>query len=115
MKTHRAPQGDITDAPFTPKDGEASAPGKTENEIFTGLPQKRHGKDTWPARVRQPVPGGKPLLATCLCRRNNDLPAVLEIPHLDTLNIGHSIVARALFVGMREAVTEMLSAMGASA
>lgn len=37
--------------------------------------------------------------------------AILKIPWLETLNIGHSIVARAVLVGMREAVREMLSAM----
>ncbi len=37
--------------------------------------------------------------------------ALLDIPNLDTLNIGHSIVARALFVGMERAVSEMLAAM----
>jgi pyridoxine 5-phosphate synthase len=39
------------------------------------------------------------------------MAGILEIPHLDTLNIGHSIVARALFVGMKRAVEEMLAAM----
>ena len=33
---------------------------------------------------------------------------VLAIPHLDTLNIGHSIVCRALFVGLEQATREML-------
>jgi pyridoxine 5-phosphate synthase len=36
---------------------------------------------------------------------------ILEIPHLDTLNIGHSIVSRAVFVGLKAAVEEMLEAM----
>lgn len=36
---------------------------------------------------------------------------ILEIPYLDTLNIGHSIVARAVFVGLRRAVEEMREAM----
>lgn len=36
---------------------------------------------------------------------------ILRIPFLDTLNIGHSIVARAVFVGMENAVREMLKAM----
>ncbi|MEI6808125.1 MAG: pyridoxine 5'-phosphate synthase [bacterium] len=36
---------------------------------------------------------------------------ILEMPHLDTLNIGHSIVSRAIFVGLRTAVEEMLKAM----
>lgn len=40
-----------------------------------------------------------------------NIAGILEIPHLDTLNIGHSIVARALFVGMTEAVREMIRAM----
>ena len=43
----------------------------------------------------------------------DNLGGILEIPFLDTLNIGHSIVARALFVGMAEAVREMKQAMGA--
>ena len=42
-----------------------------------------------------------------------NLPGVLRVPHLDTLNIGHSLVARAVFVGLAEAVREMLTAMSA--
>lgn len=37
---------------------------------------------------------------------------VLRVPHLDTLNIGHSIVAEAIFVGMKQAVRDMLAACG---
>jgi len=40
-----------------------------------------------------------------------NLRGILEMPHLDTLNIGHSIVSRAVFVGLRAAVEEMLAAM----
>ena len=40
-----------------------------------------------------------------------NIGAILEMPHLDTLNIGHSIVARAVMVGMENAVGEMLAAM----
>ena len=36
---------------------------------------------------------------------------VLRIPHLDTLNIGHSIVCHALFVGLEQAVRAMLEKM----
>ncbi|NOU35523.1 MAG: pyridoxine 5'-phosphate synthase [Kiritimatiellaceae bacterium] len=36
---------------------------------------------------------------------------ILKIPHLDTLNIGHSIIARAVFCGLENAVREMLAAM----
>ncbi len=41
----------------------------------------------------------------------SNIAGILEIPHLDVLNIGHSIVARALFVGLRNAVKEMRAAM----
>jgi pyridoxine 5-phosphate synthase len=36
---------------------------------------------------------------------------ILRIPHLDTLNIGHSIVCRAVYVGLFEATAEMRRAM----
>jgi pyridoxine 5-phosphate synthase len=38
----------------------------------------------------------------------DNLPAFLRaVPHLDTLNIGHSIVARAVLTGMERAVRDM--------
>ncbi len=40
-----------------------------------------------------------------------NLGGILCIPHLDTLNIGHSIVCRSVFHGMESAVKEMLEAM----
>lgn len=43
----------------------------------------------------------------------HNLPGLLRLPHLDTLNIGHSIVARAVLVGMETAVREMLEGMSA--
>jgi len=42
----------------------------------------------------------------------HNIDGILRLPHLDTLNIGHSIVARAVMVGMAEATREMLRAMG---
>ena len=33
------------------------------------------------------------------------------MPHLHELNIGHSLVARAVFVGLRQAIAEMRAAM----
>jgi len=33
------------------------------------------------------------------------------VPHLEELNIGHNIVARAIFVGMERAVREMAEAI----
>ncbi len=35
-----------------------------------------------------------------------------DVPHLHTLNIGHAIVARAIFVGLDQAVREMLDLIG---
>jgi pyridoxine 5-phosphate synthase len=41
----------------------------------------------------------------------NNIGGILTIPHLDTLNIGHSIIARAVFQGLENAVREMIGAM----
>ena len=41
----------------------------------------------------------------------DNIGPILNIPHLDTLNIGHSIVCHALFVGLEQAVREMLGKM----
>jgi pyridoxine 5-phosphate synthase len=40
-----------------------------------------------------------------------NLPALGRVPHLVELNIGHSIVSRAVIVGMENAVREMLALM----
>jgi pyridoxine 5-phosphate synthase len=40
-----------------------------------------------------------------------NLPLLLQVPHLVELNIGHSIVSRALVVGITTAVQEMLEAL----
>ncbi|MBP7951600.1 MAG: pyridoxine 5'-phosphate synthase [Verrucomicrobiales bacterium] len=40
-----------------------------------------------------------------------NLPGLFAIPHLVELNIGHHIVSRALFVGLRQAVGEMRAVM----
>ena len=41
----------------------------------------------------------------------DNIRGILEIPHLRELNIGYSIIARAVMVGMHDAVTEMLRLM----
>jgi len=41
-----------------------------------------------------------------------NVAAIRDLPHLEELNIGHSIVSRAVFVGVDAAVRDMLSAMG---
>ena len=40
-----------------------------------------------------------------------NLPALKPVPHLVDLNIGHSIVSRAIFIGLETAVREMLAVM----
>lgn len=40
-----------------------------------------------------------------------NLPALFAVPHLQELNIGHSLVSRAVFVGLRGAIHEMLAVM----
>ncbi len=40
-----------------------------------------------------------------------NLPTLFAVPHLVELNIGHSIVSRAVFAGMETAVREMLALM----
>lgn len=40
-----------------------------------------------------------------------NVQAVARLPHMTELNIGHSIIARAIFVGLDEAVREMKQAM----
>jgi len=40
-----------------------------------------------------------------------NLPALFAVPHLVELNIGHSIVSRAVMVGLEKAVKEMLALM----
>jgi pyridoxine 5-phosphate synthase len=43
-----------------------------------------------------------------------NLPDLFPVPHLHTLNIGHSLIARAVMVGMQQAITEMLDVMSGS-
>lgn len=38
-------------------------------------------------------------------------PGIRAVPHVETLNTGHAIVSRAVFVGLRQAVKEMLALM----
>jgi pyridoxine 5-phosphate synthase len=40
-----------------------------------------------------------------------NLPALHAVPHLEELNIGHSIISRALMIGLETAVKEMLRLM----
>jgi pyridoxine 5-phosphate synthase len=40
-----------------------------------------------------------------------NLPELFIVPHLAELNIGHTLVARSVFVGLRAAIQEMLEVM----
>lgn len=40
-----------------------------------------------------------------------NLPELFCVPHLAELNIGHSLVARSVFIGLRGAIHEMLAVM----
>ena len=40
-----------------------------------------------------------------------NVPLLHVVPHLVELNIGHTLVSRAVFVGLPQAVREMLAAM----
>ncbi|MDF7807776.1 pyridoxine 5'-phosphate synthase [Pontiellaceae bacterium B12219] len=40
-----------------------------------------------------------------------NLGGILCVPHLNTLNIGHSIICRSVFIGMEPAINEMLDAI----
>lgn len=42
-----------------------------------------------------------------------NLPVLLRVPHLEELNIGHSIISRSITVGIEKAVKEMLALMQA--
>lgn len=43
-----------------------------------------------------------------------NIALIRTVPHLAELNIGHSIVSRAIIVGIEQAVKEMINAMGAA-
>ena len=43
-----------------------------------------------------------------------NVAAIARLPYMTELNIGHSIIARAIFVGLAEAVAEMKSAIGSA-
>ena len=43
--------------------------------------------------------------------RLSHIPEVMRIPHLTELNIGHTLISRAVFVGLSQAVREMKQAL----
>jgi len=88
-------------------------PGVHAVELHTGDYANAPGS---PARARPPADGrgrGRPA-RTRGTRRHGltvETSACAAIPEIVELNIGHSIVARAVVVGMAEAVREMKAAL----
>ena len=102
-----------------PKQLEASArTGAPYVELHTGTYCDASGAAA-PRELKRLIEGAR--IASGLGLRVNaghginlaNLAGVLKMPFLDTLNIGHSIVARAILVGMVAAVREMRKAMRA--
>ena len=85
-------------------------------ELHTGA-YSEADEPSAPAELRKLIDGAK--IARDLGLQVNaghginlqNIAVILRIPYLDTLNIGHSIVARAVFIGLKNAVTEMRAAL----
>ncbi len=95
----------------------AAASGAPVIELHTGTFCDAGG--TAAANALQRLIAGAGLAASAGLKVNaghgihlGNIASILRIPHLDTLNIGHSIVARAVFTGLAEAVAEMRRAIG---
>jgi pyridoxine 5-phosphate synthase len=86
-------------------------------ELHTGSYANAGSPRAAAAEIKKLVAGAK--LAHRLGLRVNaghglnyqNTPGILVVPHLETLNTGHAIICRALFVGLRQAVREMLALM----
>lgn len=85
-------------------------------ELHTGAYAEQHGtaRDVELTRLRRAALRARELGLVVnaghgLHRHN--LEPIVALPGVEELNIGHAIVARALFVGMREAVSEIRRAM----
>jgi pyridoxine 5-phosphate synthase len=86
-------------------------------EVFFEKKSLSGGADTRLPELQRLISGAKQAHALGL-RVNaghglnyDNLPAIFAVPHLVELNIGHSIVSRAVFMGMETAVAEMLRLM----
>jgi pyridoxine 5-phosphate synthase len=93
----------------------AAAVGADLVELHTGCYANAGTKRAAVAELKKLVAGAT--LAHQLGLRVNaghgltyrNVTAMHAVPHLETLNIGHSIISRAVFVGLRRAVREMLA------
>jgi pyridoxine 5-phosphate synthase len=86
-------------------------------ELHTGRYANARGEKAQAAEIERLTKGAK--LAHKLGLRVNaghglnyqNTPGILAVPHLEVLNTGHSIISRAIFVGLHQAVREMLALM----
>jgi pyridoxine 5-phosphate synthase len=90
--------------------------GADQVEIHTGFYADAHGlrREEELARVREAVEAGRKLGIAVAAGHGLDyanVRAICRIPAVQELNIGHSIVARALFVGIDQAVREMITTL----
>jgi len=94
----------------------AASAGADYVELHTGAYANRQG-EAQQAELRRLIAGAE--LATKQGLKVNaghgidyqNIVGILTVPHLHELNIGHSIIARAVMVGMTAAVREMLDRM----
>lgn len=90
--------------------------GADQVEIHTGFYADAHGlrREEELARIVEAVEAGDALGIAVAAGHGLDYVnarAICRIPAVRELNIGHSIVARALFTGMDQAVREMLAVL----
>jgi pyridoxine 5-phosphate synthase len=86
-------------------------------ELHTGHYANCRTEETAAAEIRRQADAAR--LAHKLGLRVNaghglnyqNTPGIFAVPHLETLNTGHAIIARSVFVGLRQAVQEMLALM----
>ncbi|MSR64717.1 MAG: pyridoxine 5'-phosphate synthase [Verrucomicrobiae bacterium] len=86
-------------------------------ELHTGRYGNARGEIAQAAEIKRLTKGA--VLAHKLGLRVNaghglnyqNTPGILAVPHLETLNTGHSIISRSIFVGLHQAVREMLELM----
>ncbi len=86
-------------------------------ELHTGTYANCRGESATKAEIKKLIAAAQ--LAHKLGLRVNaghglnyhNTTGILAVPHLETLNTGHAIITRAVFVGLRQAVQEMLALM----
>ena len=86
-------------------------------ELHTGRYGNARGEKAQAAEIKRLTKGA--MLAHKLGLRVNaghglnyqNTPGILAVPRLETLNTGHSIISRSIFVGLHQAVREMLDLM----